>query len=74
MSCTTGRKNKNMKIADSADSVILENGDPGDDSEEFNVVEEGDPVKPGDTLVVALPFVYAIQPQFKTKVCEYCLK
>ena len=38
------------------------------------VVEEGDPVHPGDTLVVAEPFVYAIQPQFKNKVCENCLK
>ena len=38
------------------------------------VVEEGDPVQPGDTLVVAEPFVYAIQPQFKNKVCENCLK
>ena len=45
-----------------------------DDEDELEVVEEGDPVKPGDTLVAALPFVYAIQPQFKTKVCEYCLK
>ena len=38
------------------------------------VVEEGDPVKPGDTLVVSEPFVYAIQPQFRSKVCDYCLK
>ena len=38
------------------------------------VVEEGDPVKPGDTLVVSEPFVYAIQPQFRTKVCDFCLK
>jgi len=30
-------------------------------------------VKPGDTLVRSKPFVYAIQPQFKNKVCEYCL-
>ena len=45
-----------------------------DDEDDLEVVEEGDPVEPGDTLVAALPFVYAIQPQFKTKVCEYCLK
>ena len=38
------------------------------------VVEEGDPVKPGDTLVVSEPFVYAIQPQFRSKVCDFCLK
>jgi len=42
--------------------------------EDDKVIEEGDPVKPGDTLVVSEPFVYAIQPQYKTKVCEYCLK
>ena len=38
-----------------------------------HVVEEGEPVEPGDTLVRAKPFVYAIQPQFRTKICEYCL-
>ena len=37
-------------------------------------VEEGDPVKPGDTLVVSEPFVYAVQPQFRSKVCDFCLK
>jgi len=37
------------------------------------VVEEGDPVKPGDNLVVAEPFVFAIQSQFRNKVCEHCL-
>ena len=64
-----------MKIDDSNNCInVEEEEDPGDDSEDFHVVEEGGPVNPGDTLVVALPFVYAIQPQFKTKVCEYCLK
>ena len=38
------------------------------------VVEEGASVRPGDTLVVSEPFVYAIQPQYKNKVCENCLK
>jgi len=38
-----------------------------------SVVEEGEPVGPGDTLVRAKPFVYAIQPQFRTKICDYCL-
>jgi len=47
--------------------------DGGLGEEDIHVVEEGDPVKPGDTLVVAEPFVYAIQPQFKSKVCEFCL-
>ena len=45
----------------------------GDEIEE-EVIEEGEPVKAGDNLVVAEPFVYAIQPQFRTKVCEFCLK
>jgi len=40
--------------------------------EDVQVVEEGDPVEPGDTLVVAEPFVFAIQPHFRTKVCEKC--
>lgn len=40
---------------------------------DVEVVEEGDAVEPGDTLVVAEPWVYAIQPQFRTKVCEKCL-
>ena len=44
------------------------------EAELCEVVEEGDPVKPGDNLVVSEPFVYAIQPQFKNKVCENCLK
>ncbi len=38
-----------------------------------HVVEEGEPVQPGDTLVRAKPFVYAIQSQFRTKICDYCL-
>ena len=41
-----------------------------DDSEA--VIEEGCPVKPGDLLVAARPFVYAIQGQFKSKVCDWC--
>ena len=54
--------------------VQNENVSDGDEEEEeIHVVEEGDPVEPGDTLVVAEPFVYAIQPQFRTKVCENCL-
>ena len=40
---------------------------------DIQVVEEGDPVEPGDTLVAAEPWVYAIQPQFRTKVCEKCM-
>ena len=36
------------------------------------VIEEGCPVKPGDLLVAARPFVYAIQGQFKSKVCDWC--
>merc|ERR1719189_1176824 len=48
--------------------------DDHDPEEVVEAVEEGDPVHPGDTLVVAEPFVYAIQPQFKNKVCENCLK
>ena len=35
-------------------------------------VEEGSPVRPGDLLVSARPFIYAIQPQFKSKVCDWC--
>ena len=46
--------------------------DDHDDAED-DVVEEGDPVKPGDNLVVAEPFVFAIQSQFRNKVCEHCL-
>ena len=45
-----------------------------EDEEETEVVEEGDPVQPGDTLVVSEPFVYAVQPQFRSKVCDFCLK
>ncbi len=41
--------------------------------QEHLVVEEGEPVRPGDTLVRATPFVYAIQSQFRTKICDYCL-
>jgi hypothetical protein len=40
---------------------------------ENHVVKEGEPVRPGDTLVRATPFVYAIQSQFRTKICDYCL-
>jgi len=36
------------------------------------VVEEGHPVSPGDVLVAAQPFVFAIQPEFRNKVCEKC--
>ena len=43
-----------------------------EDSEDEAVVEEGCPVKPGDLLVSARPFVYAIQGQFKSKVCDWC--
>ena len=55
----------NMSIMD------MEEEDQGET--EDGVVEEGDPVKPGDTLVVAQPFVFAIQSQFRNKVCENCL-
>jgi len=37
------------------------------------VVEPGQPVRPGDTLALAQPFVFAIQPQYRQKVCENCL-
>ena len=49
-------------------------GDPQENENEENepVVEEGCPVKPGDLLVSARPFVYAIQGQFKNKVCDWC--
>ena len=48
-------------------------GDEEDEEcEEETVVEEGCPVKPGDLLVSARPFVYAIQGQFKSKVCDWC--
>ena len=43
-----------------------------EESEDEAVVEEGCPVKPGDLLVSARPFVYAIQGQFKNKVCDWC--
>ena len=45
-------------------SVEMEGGD---------VVEPGQPVRPGDTLALAQPFVFAIQPQYRQKVCENCL-
>ena len=35
-------------------------------------IEEGSPVQPGDVLVSARPFVYAIQQQYRSKVCERC--
>ena len=41
--------------------------------EATDVVEEGEVVRPGDTLVVSRPFVYAIQPEFRRQVCENCL-
>ena len=47
-----------------------EEGDNEDEGEA--VIEEGCPVKPGDLLVSARPFVYAIQGQFKSKVCDWC--
>ena len=43
-----------------------------EESEDEAVIEEGCPVKPGDLLVSARPFVYAIQGQFKSKVCDWC--
>merc|ERR1712130_778181 len=49
-----------------------EGDDENDESEKEVVVEEGCPVKPGDLLVSARPFVYAIQGQFKSKVCDWC--
>jgi hypothetical protein len=57
-SCTMGESH--LQSADSSDSM-------------HHVVEEGEPVQPGDTLVRAKPFVYAIQSQFRTKICDYCL-
>ena len=42
------------------------------DGDSEAVIEEGCPVKPGDLLVAARPFVYAIQGQFKSKVCDWC--
>ena len=51
---------------------IMDIDEDQEDSED-KVVEEGDPVKAGDTLVVAEPFVFAIQSQFRNKVCENCL-
>ncbi len=57
-SCTMGEIH--LQSADSAAS-------------RHHVVEEGEPVQPGDTLVRAKPFVYAIQSQFRTKICDYCL-
>ena len=43
-----------------------------DEGDSEAVIEEGCPVKPGDLLVAARPFVYAIQGQFKSKVCDWC--
>ena len=45
-----------------------------DQDSEDEVIEEGDEVFPGDNLVVAEPFAYAIQNEYRDKVCENCLK
>ena len=45
-----------------------------DHDREDEVIEEGDEVFPGDNLVVAEPFAYAIQNEYRDKVCENCLK
>jgi hypothetical protein len=57
-SCTMGESH--LQSADGTDS-------------RHHLVEEGESVQPGDTLVRAKPFVYAIQSQFRTKICDYCL-
>ena len=44
------------------------------DGEQDEVIEEGDEVHAGDNLVVAEPFAYAIQGEYRDKVCENCLK
>jgi len=40
--------------------------------EQEECIEEGCEVRPGDVLVSGLPFVYAIQPEFRHKVCDRC--
>jgi hypothetical protein len=63
---------KNMAKDESPDSAAS-GAAVGDSPELVDVLEEGDPVRPGDTLVRATPFVFALQPQFRNKICEYCL-
>jgi len=67
-----------MSIGDNSEEQIgdieeLSTDNDNEDYDDDEVVEEGDPVKPGGVLVRSEPFVYAIQPHFRTKVCENCL-
>lgn len=73
--CWGSTQNKDISHIESVVRVNMSIMDMEEDQGETEdgVVEEGDPVKPGDTLVVAQPFVFAIQSQFRNKVCENCL-